>query len=451
MSGYFIFLSNGVVKVFSKLVPEIVFEKKVSEEALFGSKVIDPKLLASEIGQLLIDSYGNKVLKQPIHFVLGLEDFYPKFILSSKRENVTEEAFLESEVAKKLDIEGLDPEATFYSTMKIAPFVYQFIAVKKELIESYMGVANNLGLPIGSIVPWVMLLPSLVSNTGDPEIFIIGGDNIIWLVLSELNGVYHVGSIKENKDISGLASLVKKLSVYERTKPIERVYTMNMAGLDLGDEFEIRELPYSNPNIICAQHIDSEILNSQANLLNMLPVPAKKTASPLVYAGATLTALLLLGGVIFGPKYINSRGGGGNLASNPAFVEPNVLSESNESTSQVSETNKPAENNDKKEEAPVLNRAYLKIRVENGTNIAGLAGRTRDYLSGLGYEVVSVGDADESNREAVLLRFKSTNAIYKDLLTTDLSKKFKSVEVGLELESNLPYDTLIVAGSAEVQ
>ncbi|MBI2414687.1 LytR C-terminal domain-containing protein [candidate division WWE3 bacterium] len=448
MNGYVIFLANSIVRISSQIIPDTVFEKKVSDDILLGSKILDPKALSEIIGQLIFENYGSKAPKQVLHFLIDLPDFYPKFILSNKNESISEQDFIEAEISKKLTDLELNAQDTFVSALKIAPFVYQFLAVKKEIIESLLEVSSNLGLSLASIVPWGMLLPSLMTNTGEPEIFIVASEDRVGLVLSELNGIYHIGSIKDSTDIHGLTDLVKKLSVYERSKPIKKIYSMNMPGLTFGDDFEVTQLSFTNPNLIFLAKANQELLESQTNLLNLLPLPVKQRSNSLVYVGAVTAALLVLGGVAFGPKYLKNFQN--NLAQAPAS-ESSVLSETKENTSQstveASPTAKPTEISVEK---PELKRAYLKIRVENGTSIAGLAGRTRDYLTNLGYEVVAIGDAEESNREAVLIRFKSANSIYKDLVVSDLNKKFTKVEIGKELDANLTYDTLIIAGTAQV-
>lgn len=71
-----------------------------------------------------------------------------------------------------------------------------------------------------------------------------------------------------------------------------------------------------------------------------------------------------------------------------------------------------------------LNRADLSITVQNGGGVAGAATEASEYLEGLGYDVVSTGNADNFDYTETIIRVKSTMSEYLDQLEEDLSSEY---------------------------
>ena len=92
-----------------------------------------------------------------------------------------------------------------------------------------------------------------------------------------------------------------------------------------------------------------------------------------------------------------------------------------------------------------LKKSDLKIRVENGTGISGIAAKTRDLLNSLGYNVVSIDTADQERKDT-LLKFAAGKAGFKTLITEDSKDKFGDIVIEDGLASGLDYDLLIVVG-----
>jgi len=71
-----------------------------------------------------------------------------------------------------------------------------------------------------------------------------------------------------------------------------------------------------------------------------------------------------------------------------------------------------------------LNRANLKISVLNGSGVTGAAKEASDVLKKLGYDVVSTGNADNTDYAETTIQVTSAKKAYLDLLKSDLSGNY---------------------------
>jgi hypothetical protein len=345
-------------------------------------------------------------------------------------------------ISGKLE-KGTILEDLYYSYQKIAPFVYQFVAVKKEVLENYLEVATTLNLSLKAVVPWVLLLPKLV-NDNKPSIFVFkNDDNSQTVALSELNGIYFASIYEKEQTQEELAQLVQTLSGYRRVVPINKVYTVNCDSFTLDPNYKVLPLDILGGDLTDVSDYENHLLfsnvaanqpgllDTQLNFLNLLPLPVKeKSKNALVPVGASVAALLILGLVGYFGIYK-----GGFIFSPVAEAPSEVLSEVVETTESTDSVVVSAE----------LKKEDLVIRVENGSGVTGAAGKFRDFLQELGYTVLSIGDADESDRQTTLLKFKSGKKDYKNLLVTDTQDDYNLV-IEEDLEEHLDYDVLIIVG-----
>jgi len=121
---------------------------------------------------------------------------------------------------------------------------------------------------------------------------------------------------------------------------------------------------------------------------------------------------------------------------------PKVLSESVEESS--------TENNDNKENDPNIKvqKGNLKIRIENGAGINGLAARTKEFLQELGYTILTIDTADERTEPTILQFKKDALNTYKDLIVEDIKEKFPNIEVKDDLPEDSDYDLLMILGTS---
>ncbi|MBI2195537.1 MAG: LytR C-terminal domain-containing protein [Candidatus Levybacteria bacterium] len=93
-----------------------------------------------------------------------------------------------------------------------------------------------------------------------------------------------------------------------------------------------------------------------------------------------------------------------------------------------------------------LDRSTLSIEVLNGSGITGVAASARDYLESLGYNVISIGNAENSDFQNVTIQVKSTQSNFLALLSKDLSAKYTVGATSSDLSATSSAEALVVIG-----
>ncbi|HPD74239.1 MAG TPA: LytR C-terminal domain-containing protein [Patescibacteria group bacterium] len=434
----------------------------VPKELVDDTRIIDPKgfsnLLEKSISQVSVLSKN----KLGLNFVMEPQDIFLRYVTVSKNGQETGEQIISEIKAKDPDIK-LD--TLYFSYKKMAPFVYQFVGIRKEVMDNYLETSNALNIGLKSIIPWVLAFPKY-ENVNDPAIFVSKVDNDQVIALSELNGIFFAGTYKKEKTSEELTSLVKELSFYKRSSPIKCIFTFNCDSFTMPN-YEIKKIesPKFNGNFNLPEGFeinnivnflldsDPTILGGQINVLNMLPLPVvERKGSALLVTGSVIGALLLLVGAYFGITSLgNKKAGNEQLAQNNTSQETQVLSEttSQEQPVQEEQSQQGTENeNPEKDPNVEVKRGNLKIRVENGAGVGGLAARTKEYLEGLGYTVLTIDTAD-SKVQPTVLQFKSTvQKEFENLVKEDIKTKFPEIEVKDNISEDSDYDLLITVGTS---
>lgn len=428
---------------------------EITSTTVDGSAIKDVATLTAIVEEQIKQLTKLPKNKLSLNIVAEPQDVVLRFITINKRDGLVQDQIL-AEIKSKLDDVKL--EDMYFSYQKIAPFLYQFIGIKKEMLESYLELANGLGITLRSVVPWVLLLPKY-ANINEPSIFISKIDGTQVVALSELNGIFFNGVYAKEKTTEEIEKFINELAFYKRSTPITKVYTLNYDSFHLS-KYEIVKMnvPVSESdaagfevNVITNFMADTNpsVLASQINLLNLLPVPViEKKSGSLVYVGSTVAAVLVLGLLIGGVALFRQHTGGGNeLAQNQSGDTTQVLSE-NTAAPDTNESSESTAVGEKTAEMPKLDRKDLKILVKNGAGVTGLAARIKAALIKAGYEdsKISVDNAD--NREDTLVQFKSDKLSYKDLLDGDIKGMFPKLTQGDNLDASVGYDVVIVAGSS---
>lgn len=447
MTDLLVLLSSNILKVtYFKKDGFGGFSSELPDSIVKGSEILNVEKFSESFKSLLTESLPSGLRGSSISFMVNPDQVFLYFIPVGKNGQPVEDQIVAG--AKEKLPAGVNMEDLYFSFQKIAPFIYQFVAISKVELEKYLTVSNNLNLPLKSVVPWVLLLPKLV-NDNKPSIFISKDPNGNQTVaLSELGGIYFAQTYEEEKNQKDLVQLVQQLSLYNRAAPIDRIYTINYDAFALGNVYQVLPLEVSEEsdetkgyeahllyNKIMLEN--PSFLSCQINLLTLFPVPVVQKTG--IQVGQTVAivgpmVLLLLVGGFFFFRY-----------SKDSLPEtPDVLSETSESIT-VEEVEVPKES---VVEEVVLEKGDLKIRVENGTNIVGLASKTRDYLQELGYEVLSVGDSERGNLVITTLNFKESKKEFEDLLSKDLEEEY-TLKVEYELDEETEYDVLISVGVSE--
>lgn len=83
-----------------------------------------------------------------------------------------------------------------------------------------------------------------------------------------------------------------------------------------------------------------------------------------------------------------------------------------------------------------LDRSKLSIHVLNGSGTAGASRKASDFLEGLGYNVIEMGNADNFNYEQTSIQVKSASDKYLSLLKKDLSASYTVGSASADLSSS---------------
>jgi hypothetical protein len=448
MQDLFISIDENKLRI-SAVDPKTGFKsvtEDLTENVINDYKIVDTTTFASILGETI-----SKVTKQPknrllLNFILEPQDVILRFFTLSKGLNGDEEQTL-SEIRKK--ISDVDLQDLYFSYQKIAPFLYQFIGVRKDIMENYIEISNTIGIGLKSVIPWVLLLPRYTESTL-PTIFVVKRGEQQVIALSELNGIFYTGVYEKERTSVELHEFIKQVSFYNRTEPVKVLYTLNYDSFSMSD-FEVNRitLPVAELdsestagfeiNILTNFMLDKEpmIISGQSNAVSLLPLPTVvKKASTLVYVGSAVVGLALVGALVFFGILKRPATTEGNLAQN-VNSEQAVLSETKSSTESAGSGSGQGQ--------VVLKRSDLKVRVENGTGVSGLAAKTRDLLKNLGYDVVNIDTAEEERKET-LLRFSKAKVNFKDMVVADMKDKFQDVIIEDSLKDGLEYDLLIIIG-----
>jgi len=424
----------------------------VSPEILNNAQIVNVNGL-SEIIKDLINKIGVSPKNTDLTFVAEPENVFLRFVTIPKHTEAIDEQVV-SEIKTKFPEYLL--EDSYFGFEKIAPFVFQFIGVKKTYLEQLIEISDILKMSLVAVVPWVAVLPKYV-NTKEASIFISGGKGDEMIALSELGGIFFSDTYSTEDKKFDLEKTVKELSVYRKDKPIKFIYSLNYTVPEISDGFVSTPIEFImgegtdtkgyETNLLAHYVLDAgeDLDESRINLLNLLPLPAierKPMALAKVGAlsGVGVAALLLVLFVtgVFGNKSANNSG---ELADASVNQNSDVLS------TQDTPTPEPVVEEPK---VPEYKQADLTLRVENGSGINGMAAKTQTNLEEKGYKVASIGTAD-STTDTTILRFKKEKAVYQDLVKKDLGETFGTLKVEDTLEDAEEYDLLLIIGTGVKQ
>ena len=94
-----------------------------------------------------------------------------------------------------------------------------------------------------------------------------------------------------------------------------------------------------------------------------------------------------------------------------------------------------------------IKREDVKLQVLNGTGQAGVAASAKEYLEGLGYKDVAVGNASASDFTETEISIKDDKKGFSETLKTDLAKEYEVAATAKTLSSGSDFDAVITIGS----
>jgi len=98
-------------------------------------------------------------------------------------------------------------------------------------------------------------------------------------------------------------------------------------------------------------------------------------------------------------------------------------------------------------ESEKIDKNAAKVRVLNGSGKAGVASAVKDFLEGLDWNVVAVGNADSYDFEQTVLRFKEDFEKYQEALISDLSDDYSVTTSSDSLEASDSADIEVIVGT----
>ena len=479
MSKYIVSLNDNTLKIMVNDNQGLrIVSAEASKDIAVDSQITNTQDFSKFLLEELQKLSGDRLKKYPLHFLVSPQDVFLYFVTVNKTKGTVEEQVI-ADIKEKLKDSAIKLDDLYFSYQKIAPFVYQFVAIKKEYIEQILEVSTTIGFELKSVVPWISLLPKYL-NLSEPCIFISRTKEDQIVALSELNGIYFSNVYQHDKDLNELQELVKQLSVYKRNHPITKVYAINYNSFSLDPNYEVIDLAVPGFDMAEAKGYElhsvmdymlserAEIFETQLNLLNLLPLPAKTNVGSAVYAGAGIAAFALIVGAyfVFGdnlglPSFGSSQpentdnialditenaggtGGTAVLSGQDSGDDSNKDSENGKS--EVEQTLEDSLN-----ALAEFEKTNIDIRIENGAGIAGIAGRTQSFLEDLGYSVVEIDNADSQDYTNTVVLLKQSAQDFAQAIKADLEQEYPT-EISTEnLEDDAEYDVLIIVGSESV-
>ncbi|HVT01604.1 MAG TPA: LytR C-terminal domain-containing protein [Patescibacteria group bacterium] len=205
---------------------------------------------------------------------------------------------------------------------------------------------------------------------------------------------------------------------------------------------------------------NSEIFQSPPEFQSRLSRP--KASGNLKRYGLIVFAIIVLGLVIFGvTRFI---GGSSNSNSNttetptptiemlptdtPTPTEDTSPTPATSPTKGATATPAPtkASTGSSVDKATGLDRAKLSIHVLNGSGTAGASKKMSDFLEGLGYNVIQIGNADNFDYTNTEIQVANSKSDYIALLKKDLSANYTVGSTSGTPPSDEQADAIVIVG-----
>ncbi len=98
------------------------------------------------------------------------------------------------------------------------------------------------------------------------------------------------------------------------------------------------------------------------------------------------------------------------------------------------------------DQATGLDRREISIEVQNGSGVAGVAGKVADFLKSFGYKISGTSNADTFDHTNVSISVKSASANYLPLLKSDLSSQYTIGDTDSSLSASSSADAVVIVG-----
>ncbi len=171
--------------------------------------------------------------------------------------------------------------------------------------------------------------------------------------------------------------------------------------------------------------------------------PKKRNPKKLLYLIGIVVIFLIL---FFGFKMLTGGSKSATPSPTPTPVAVETATPSPTDSASPTSTSTPTPTTNPVDNATGLNRSNLSIAIQNGSGTAGVAGKASDLLKGLGYNVVSTGNADNFDFTGTTVKVKATKKNYLPLLIKDLSGTYTVASSSSDLDATSSADALVIIG-----
>ncbi len=175
----------------------------------------------------------------------------------------------------------------------------------------------------------------------------------------------------------------------------------------------------------------------------------------IVFGGLFLVVLLLLGSA----GYFITRSNSDTLEDNSSTItlpdESNEeISETPTPTEEISITPEksttpskaPSKTPTKAASSGTANKSDIKISVQNGSGVTGAAKGASEVLTAAGFNVVSTGNADNSDYTDVTIQIKNSQKSHLAAIEDALSEDYTVADTSTDLPETTSYDVLVIIG-----
>ncbi len=447
------FTNTLLVEINRNSLRLLTSDLKSLEVSLDGSIVNDTKILDKDgFFQALKSAYKSLNTKlTKVVFIVSEKEIYDRFFVV--RNDDTD--IFDGLKAQAVEFVGGPLDQMYNTYQKMSPFIYQYVGIPKDIIDTYLELSEGLGLKLEAILPVSFIFAQFVGSLS-PFFFVHKGVDESALVASEYGGVYFSGTYNSSADMNEkTASLIKELSTFNREKPVTDVYfvgdpleisapfvahKLDIPSQDSSETFPQFERLLMTHSILKARY--EEIVDAYYNFRNVLHLelgaPNNTSIVKYVVPSLAVVSVLVLG--FFGFTYLSKN----NTSAKKEDAQVIGASDAKKDDA-GSKTSQDAPKEATKS-AVLLDKSALKIRVENGVGVAGMASKAKAQVESYGYKVSEVGDADKTGYQKTVLKLKASKKDFLDLLKKDLSEKY-DLEVSQDLPESKGYDVLLIIGN----
>lgn len=431
----------------------------------------NPQDWAKKIKDELIN-FGKDLISSPLCIILKPNIIKALMIKIPKVKDEREEI----ELAEKqifTHLQELDINSVHTYQYKLAPFIYQFICVQKNLLEWVSKAISELKQKVEGVFPLELIIPKLTDDL--LSAFELKDEQNYTVIITELTGTIFVKTLTNKPSDKDIHILLKENSLYNIVGREPKIYPLYGDDKSIYSliEKEGYKIPTDEQNLeIWLSYIvlskNKGLINSNSNLITLLKPKNKNTNTKsttgkqnnknnkdeggfsknkigiiALFLGLGILLQLTLGIDNIFKMFTNKQ----------SAKKPNTNFSSNTQTQittpQENETQNesPIQPNGQEEKNPPIEKNKIKIRVENGNGVAGSAAKMKFYLENSGYVVSEIGNANKNDYQKTLIFLPEELKHYEKTIVEDLKGKYQT-QVELIKEKPENYDVLIIVGQS---